>query len=131
MTVTLLLGVDCRADGCMVESTKIFAIQILKDAMAFYQEDKEKRSTDLSSDSDNQLAYSTSYACHKVGFCFVLQDHGTCHYKILFSNLQSDSFYTLYPDGQFGSAAYMARAVVNKVLQGGLRYDPAKSCSIS
>ena len=34
--------------------------------MAFYQEDKEKRSTDLSSDSDNQQAYSTSYACHKV-----------------------------------------------------------------
>ena len=37
--------------------------------MAFYQEDKEKRSTDLSSaDSDNQQAYSTSYACHKVGY---------------------------------------------------------------
>lgn len=83
--------------------------EILKDAMAFYQEDKEKRSTDLSSaDSDNQQAYSTSYACHK-----------------------SDSFYTLYQDGQFGSAAYMARAVVNKMLQGGLHYDPAKSCSIS
>ena len=40
--------------------------------MAFYQEDKEKRSTDLSSaDSDNQQAYSTSYACHKVGCYFV------------------------------------------------------------
>lgn len=38
--------------------------------MAFYQEDKEKRSTDLSSDSDNQQAYSTSYACHKVGLLY-------------------------------------------------------------
>ena len=46
----------------------MYNVQILKDAMAFYQEDKEKRSTDLSSDSDNQLAYSTSYACHKVGY---------------------------------------------------------------
>ena len=40
--------------------------------MAFYQEDKEKRSTDLSSDSDNQQAYSTSYACHKVSYCFCI-----------------------------------------------------------
>lgn len=45
--------------------------------------------------------------------------------------LQSDSFYTLYPDGQYGSSSYMARAVVNKILQGGLHYDPVKSCCIS
>lgn len=98
--------------------------------MAFYQEDKEKRSTDLSSDSDNQQAYSTSYACHKVGYSFcVLNVQRWCF--IFFPNPQSDSFYTLYQDGQFGSAAYMARAVVNKMLQGGLHYDPAKTCNIS
>ena len=104
--------------------------------MAFYQEDKEKRSTDLSSDSDNQQAYSTSYACHKVGYCFVFsicRDDASFIIIIIFFliNPQSDSFYTLYQDGQFGSAAYMARAVVNKMLQGGLHYDPAKSCTIT
>ena len=94
--------------------------------MAYYQEDKEKRSTDLSSESENQTAYSTSYACHKVS--------GSMIHLVLYAthtNLQSDSFYTLYPDGQYGSSSYMARAVVNKILQGGLHYDPAKSCCVS
>ena len=47
------------------------------------------------------------------------------------SNPQGDSFYMLYPDGQYGSSAYMARAVMNKILQAGLHYDPAKSCCVS
>lgn len=49
--------------------TVTVAPQILKDAMAYYQEDKEKRVTDLTSESESQLAYSTSYACHKVSDC--------------------------------------------------------------
>ncbi len=54
------------------------------------------------------------------------------HTKLVLSLLsQSDSFYALYPDGQFGSASYMAKAVVNRMLQEGLHYDPTKGCSIS
>ena len=49
----------------------------------------------------------------------------------MYCTFQGDSFYTLYPDGQYGSAAYITKAVVNKMLQAGLHYDPAKSCSIS
>ena len=53
------------------------------------------------------------------------------HSRHVYFNLQGDSFYTLFPDGQYGSAAYMAKAVVNRILQAGLHYDPAKSCCLS
>ena len=100
--------------------------------MAYYQEDREKRSTDMSSESDSQLAYSTSYACHKVSDYDYMHCQQTLYMHFVpLRYLQGDSFYTLYPDGQYGSAAYMAKAVVNKILQGGLHYDPAKSCCIS
>ena len=45
--------------------------------------------------------------------------------------LQSNSFYALYPDGQFGSTSYMAKAVVNRMLQEGLHYDPSSACVLS
>ena len=45
--------------------------------------------------------------------------------------MQMGSFYTLPPDGQYGSASYITRAVVNRMLHEGLRYDSTKNCTIS
>jgi phosphorylase kinase alpha/beta subunit len=40
-------------------------------------------------------------------------------------------FYALLPDGMSGSISYMAKAVVNRLLQQGLIYDISKQCCIS
>ena len=63
--------------------------------------------------------------------CVGVLAHSTMWTFIYTSSMQSDSFYGLFPDGPRGSASYIARAVVNKVLQEGLQYDPSKSCSVS
>jgi len=52
-------------------------------------------------------------------------------YIYIILSLQSGSFYTLFPDGMFGSTSYMAKAVVNRMLQEGLQYDPNKTCVLS
>lgn len=44
---------------------------------------------------------------------------------------QYSGFYALFPDGQSGSVSYMAKAVVNRLLQEGLSYDTSKQCCIS
>ena len=44
---------------------------------------------------------------------------------------QCGGFYALLPDGLSGSISYMAKAVVNRLLQQGLSYDTSKQCCIS
>ena len=44
---------------------------------------------------------------------------------------QCAGFYALLPDGMSGSISYMAKAVVNTLLQQGLSYDISKQCCIS
>ena len=49
----------------------------------------------------------------------------------LFLPSQCAGFYALLPDGMSGSISYMAKAVVNTLLQQGLSYDISKQCCIS
>lgn len=44
---------------------------------------------------------------------------------------QCGGFYALLPDGMSGSISYMAKAVVNRLLQQGLSYDTSTQCCIS
>lgn len=53
-----------------------------------------------------------------------------CHIETV-PFLQHSGFYCLFPDGQFGSVSYMAKAVVNKLLHEGLSYDTSQQCCIS
>ena len=44
---------------------------------------------------------------------------------------QNSGFFSLFPDGQSGTVSYMAKAVVNRLLQQGLSYDTSRQCCIS